>query len=107
MTLATLTSSSPSESISPEQARGICVDAYLYFYPLVTMDITRKQCTNIEPGKEMGKGPMNVFLDPSISARRSEDVVRINSTRHSIAFDLTLEAQVVRCRTRADGFTCR
>jgi len=31
------------------------VDAYVYFYPLVSMDITRKQSTNIEPGKEFKK----------------------------------------------------
>ena len=27
------------------------MDAYLYFYSLVTMDLTRKQLTNVEPGK--------------------------------------------------------
>ena len=39
----------------------IGVDASIYFYPLVTMDLTRKQFTNTEPGKELGKGPMNTF----------------------------------------------
>ena len=37
------------------------VIASLYFYPLVTMDITRKQFTNSASGKELGKGPMNTF----------------------------------------------
>jgi hypothetical protein len=47
----------------PEQeAHAIAVDAYVYFYPLVTMDVTRKQFTNIEPGKAFGKGPMNMFV---------------------------------------------
>jgi hypothetical protein len=41
-------------------AQTIAVNAYVYFYPLVTMDVTRKQFTNIEAGKELGKGPMNV-----------------------------------------------
>ena len=43
------------EPITPEAAHAIGVDAYLYFYPLVTMDITRKQSVNIEPGKELAK----------------------------------------------------
>jgi hypothetical protein len=45
------------------EANAIGVEAYLYFYPLVTMDITRRQSTNIEPGKEFGKGPMNMFVN--------------------------------------------
>jgi hypothetical protein len=49
--------------ITEEQAHAIGVDAYLYFYPLVLMDVTRKQSTNVEPGKEFGKGPMNRFTN--------------------------------------------
>ncbi len=37
--------------ISEQEARAIGVDAYIYFYPLLSMDITRKQSTNIEPGQ--------------------------------------------------------
>ena len=38
-------------AITEQEAHAIGVDAYLYFYPLVTMDVTRKQLTNVEPGK--------------------------------------------------------
>ena len=48
--------------VTADEAHAIGVDAYVYFYPLLTMDITRKQFTNIEPGKEFGKGPMNLFV---------------------------------------------
>ena len=48
--------------LTPDEARSIAVDAYVYFYPLVSMDITRRQSTNIEPGKEFAKGPMNMFV---------------------------------------------
>ena len=42
-------------AITEQEAHAIGVDAYVYFYPLMTMDVTRKQFTNIEPGKEFGK----------------------------------------------------
>ena len=47
--------------ITEAEAQAIAVDTYVYFYSLVTMDVTRRQFTNIEPGKELGKGPMNMF----------------------------------------------
>ena len=31
--------------------------------PIMSMDITRKQFTNVEPGKEAFKGPMNMFAN--------------------------------------------
>jgi hypothetical protein len=36
--------------VTEEEARAIGVDAYLYFYPIVTMDMTRKQLTNLFGG---------------------------------------------------------
>jgi len=48
-------------ALSEQEAKEIGVNAYLYFYPLVTMDVTRKQMTNIESGKKPGYGPMNEF----------------------------------------------
>jgi hypothetical protein len=50
------------QSATEEEAYAIGVDAYLYFYSLVTMDITRKQLSNVEPGKGLG-GPMNSFAN--------------------------------------------
>jgi hypothetical protein len=35
-----------AQAITEEEAHAIGVDAYLYFYPLVSMDITRLQSTN-------------------------------------------------------------
>ena len=48
-------------ALSAQEAGEIGVNAYLYFYPLVTMDVTRRQMTNIESGKKPGYGPMNEF----------------------------------------------
>jgi hypothetical protein len=36
-------------AVDEQDARSIALDAYIYFYPLVTMDVTRKQLTNVEP----------------------------------------------------------
>ena len=90
------TSSSPA--LTEEQAHAIGVDAYVYFYPLITMDITRKQSTNIEPGKEFGKGPMNMFINiPAFPPADMKVVVRPNfDTLYSIAWlDLTKEPMIV------------
>ena len=71
-------------AITEQEAHAIGVDAYLYFYPLITMDITRKQSTNIEPGKEFGKGPMNMFVNvPAYPPADLKVVVRIE-LRHAL-----------------------
>jgi len=85
-------------SITEQEAHAIGVDAYVYFYPLISMDITRKQFTNIEPGKEFGKGPMNTFVNvPQYPPGDFKGVVRSNfDTLYSIAWlDLTKEPMVI------------
>ena len=39
----------PIGSASPEEAKAIAQEAYIYLYPLILMDLTRKQLTNIDP----------------------------------------------------------
>ncbi len=93
----TLAQSAPSE-VSEQEAHAIGVAAYIYFYPLVTMDISRKQFTNIEPGKEFGKGPMNMFVSvPEYPPADFKGVVRSNfDTLYSIAWlDLTKEPMII------------
>jgi hypothetical protein len=60
---ALVMSGGASAATSEEDAHAIGVEAYLYLYPLVRMEITREQFTNVEPGKEFGKGPMNAFVN--------------------------------------------
>src|SRR6266436_1076707 len=84
--------------ITEQEAHAIGVDAYLYFYPLISTDITRLTSTNIEAGKEPLKGPMNTFV--SAAAYPAGDlklVVRINfDTLYSLGWlDLTKEPVVV------------
>jgi hypothetical protein len=86
-----------AEPVTEQQAHAIGVDAYLYFYPLITMDLTRKQLSNVEPGKGFG-GPMNRFANvPAYPTAEDRAVVRPNfDTLYSSAWlDLTKEPVVV------------
>ncbi len=83
--------------ISQEEAQSIATDAYLYLYPLVIMDLTRKQMVNMPAGSTLG-GPPNTFNnvqnypDPNVKV-----VVRPNfDTLYSSAWlDLTTEPVVI------------
>jgi len=95
---ASAVSARAQTAISEQEAHAIAVDGYLYLYPLVMMDVTRKQSTNVEPGKEFGRGPMNAFT--SVREYPPADfkgVVRPNfDTLYSVAWlDLTQEPMVV------------
>ncbi len=86
------------DKIGAAEARAIAVDAYIYFYPLVSMDITRLQSTNVELGKELAKGPMNMFVSvPEYPPADLKIVVRVNfDTLYSVAWlDLTKEPLIV------------
>jgi hypothetical protein len=96
-----------SSNVSPADAHAIAVDAYLYFYPLISMDLTRKQSTNIEAGKEFGKGPMNMFVSvPEYPPADMKVVVRVNfDTLYSIAWlDLTKGPLIVSVPDTAGRF---
>ena len=49
-------------SISEQDAHAIGVQAYLYFYPLVTTDLTRKQLTNVVKSEGI-HAPANTFAN--------------------------------------------
>jgi hypothetical protein len=78
-------------AVTEEQAHSIGVDAYVYLYPLITMDITRRQLTNTDKG--FGRGPMNAFSNvPAYPPASDKSVVRTNyDTLYSIAY-LDLQA---------------
>src|SRR5262245_8864354 len=87
-----------AELVSADEAKAIAVDAYIYFYPLVTMDLTRLQSTNVEPGKEPLRGPMNTFSNATaFPAADFKVVVRPNfDTLYSSGWvDLTHEPVIV------------
>jgi len=96
-----------SPKISEQDAYDIGVEAYTYLYPLVTMDVTRRQAVNVEAGKVFGRGPMNVFTHVrTFPPSDFRDVVRPNfDTLYSIAWlDLTQEPMVVGAADTQDRY---
>ena len=98
--LATSFASAPmaEPAVNADEAHAIGVDAYLYFYPLITMDVTRKQLTNQRAAPGGIGGPMNRFAN--VAAFPTADmrvVVRPNfDTLYSSGWlDLTKEPMVV------------
>jgi hypothetical protein len=87
-----------TQSSSAEEAAAIAQEAYIYLYPLILMDITRKQLANLDPNISFYGGPANAFTHvrafPSADARI---VVRPNfDTLYSSAWlDLTSGPVVV------------
>jgi hypothetical protein len=61
MVLVGMLSASPAAAVSQEEAMAIGVDAYIYGYPLVTMEMTRKVMTNVEK-PEGTRAPMGQFV---------------------------------------------
>ncbi len=84
--------------VTEQEAYEIGLEAYVYLYPLALMDTTRRQATNVDAGKVMGRGPMNVFTHVrTFPPADFRDVVRPNfDTLYSIAWlELTKEPVVV------------
>lgn len=84
--------------IEAQEAHDIGVDAYVYLYPLLTMDLTRKQMTNLTPGKGVFGGPMNMVINvETFPPADFKAVVRSNfDTLYSSVFlDLTKEPVIV------------
>lgn len=85
-------------AVSEQEAYDIGIEAYLYLYPIVTMDVTRKQMTNAKVGEIPLHGPMNTFVHVrEYPAADMKAVVRPNfDTLYSSAWlDLTKEPMIV------------
>src|ERR1700676_2849984 len=97
--------SAADPKLTEEQAHAIAIDAYVYLYPLITMDITRKQLTNTDTGFD--RGPMNAFHNvPAYPPAGDKSVVRTNyDTLYSISYlDLLREPVVVSVPDTAGRF---
>jgi len=92
--------------MDPGEASEVARNAYIYLYPLVMMETTRQQQTNIEAGKKPGSGPMNTFSHArQFPAADFRVVVRANfDTLYSSAWlDLTGGPMIVSAGADPDG----
>ena len=102
-----MNATSPANVIAEQEAYEIGIEAYTYFYPLVLMDVTRRQPVNVEASEVIGRGPMNTLTHVrTFPPADFRDVVRPNfDTLYSIAWlDLTKEPMV---EDEAAGFSCK
>lgn len=79
-------------TLTRDEAKALAREAYIYLYPLVLMDVTRRQATNAPAGQTVGRGPANEFVHiRTYPPAEFKDVVRPNfDTLYSIAWlDLT------------------
>ena len=87
----------PAPSVSPAEAMEIATDAYIYAYPMVLMEVTRRVGTNvIDP--EGAHAPMNQFAHIRAFPDASfTDVVRPNADTlySSLMFDVGNEPLVI------------
>lgn len=79
---------SPAVPFDKSEIQAAADEAYAYFYPLVTMDVTRAVMTNLPAGAVEGVGPVNAFHHRrSYPDAASRTVVRPNfDTLYSLAW---------------------
>ena len=83
--------------VDAQEAGAIAVAAYTYLYPLVTMDVTRRQLTNVRARQKPGYGPANMFTNvASLPDREHEG-------RGAAQFRYALLDRLARSDQGADG----
>jgi len=96
--LPTMAIAAEPQALTEQGANEIAIEAYIYFYPLLTMDITRRQMTNVAAVTMDGRAPMNIFSHiRAFPPAEFRMVVRPNfDTLYSIGWlDLTAEPVIV------------
>jgi hypothetical protein len=94
--------------VDEQLAYDIGVEGYTYLYPLVLLDVTRRQMTNVEKvAQAMARGPADVFVNvPAFPSADFKDVVRPNfDTLYSVAWlDLHEEPRIVSVPASGDNY---
>jgi len=86
-------------ALSPDETYALARDAYLFAYPIVSMDVTMRQATNVPDATTVNlRAPVNQFAHARAYPKADEkDVVRYNfDTLYSMAWlDLSSEPLIL------------
>jgi hypothetical protein len=98
-----------SRQVDVDTAREIALEAYIYLYPLITMDLTRRQMTNLPAGVKPAHGPAGAFAHAeAFPPADAKAVVRPNfDTLYSSAWiDLSVEPVIVSVPDTGGRYYC-
>ena len=87
-----------SAALPSDQIGEVAVNAYLYAYPLISMEMTRRLSTNVADVRQFGKAPMNQFANlPAFPDATYTDIARPNAdTLYSLMwFDVSKEPLLI------------
>ena len=89
---------SVSSALPSDQIGEVAVSAYLYAYPLISMEMTRRLGTNVADTRQFSKAPMNQFANlPAFPDATFTDIARPNAdTLYSLMwFDVSKEPLLI------------
>ena len=92
-----MTAATPAP-LPSDQISELATSAYIYGYPLIIMEMTRRVSTNVADASHFGKAPMNQFGSlPAFPDATFTDVVRPNAdTLYSLMwFDVSQEPLMI------------
>jgi hypothetical protein len=101
--MASLSRAEPAPPLSEQVAHDIAMEAYIYSYPLLMMDATRRQATNVAADKTVARGPANIHPRKSISDRRVSHWCGLTSIRFIRSLGLSDERPLVVSVPNTDG----
>ena len=85
-------------ALPSNQIGEVAVSAYLYAYPLISMEMARRISTNVADTRQFAKAPMNQFANvPAFPDATYTDIVRPNAdTLYSLLwFDVSKEPLLI------------
>ena len=107
MIFVSLANAGIDRDLKQEEIDRIALQSYIYLYPLVLMDVTRAQMSNMPEGKIPGRGPMNKFVHMrKFPDAKFREVVRPNfDTLYSLAWiDVSKEPMILKVPEVKDRF---
>jgi hypothetical protein len=100
-------SATMSDALPSDQVSEIATSAYIYAYPLIMMELTRRVGTNVADTRQFARAPMNQFAHvPAFPDATFTDVARANvDTLYSLLwFDVSQEPLLISVPDSGDRF---